>query len=125
MLLLFAFSIVLASCQEKVLPKPDNLVEKEKMIAVLTDFALANAAKSVNATRLKEVEIDPTAFVLQQHGLDSLQFVESDRYYASLPAEYEKIYSEVEQRIEAMHDKFQKQEGKRDSIARSKNNSKK
>jgi len=92
--------ILISSCGEKLMEEPENLVPKEKMIEILADMAVANSAKSTNIGLLRDNDIDPTEYVFKKHGLDSLRFVESDRYYASLPAEYEAIYTEVELRLE-------------------------
>lgn len=76
--------------------KPADLIAKEKMVTVLADLAILNAAKSTNISKLREQGIDPTTFVFEKHGIDSLQFVASDRYYTSIPLEYQAIYTEVE-----------------------------
>lgn len=100
---LYAFSILilfLLSCNENLIEKPDNLIPKEKMVEVLKDLAIVNAAKSTNVAVLQDNGIEPMAYIFEKHGIDSVQFVESDRYYASIPPEYEKIYKEVEAKLE-------------------------
>ena len=90
----------LASCSEKLLEKPENLIARDKMVEVLKDLAMVNAAKITNTTILRDNEIDPMPYIFEKHSIDSMQFVESDRYYASLPIQYESIYKEVESRLE-------------------------
>ncbi len=99
-LLLSILIISLLSCNETLLEKPDNLIPEDKMVQVLEDLAIVNAAKSTNIAVLHENDIEPMAYIFEKHGIDSLQFVESDRYYASLPPEYEKIYKKVESNLE-------------------------
>ncbi|SHI35675.1 DUF4296 domain-containing protein [Pseudozobellia thermophila] len=106
------------SCNEKLLEKPDNLIEKEKMVQILTDVAIVNAAKITNVSILRDNNIDPMAYVFERHGIDSLQFVESDRYYASLPAEYEEIYLKVEAVLEGRQKEFEDAKAKKDSLMR-------
>jgi len=95
---LLAIVLVLSmgvSCVERIIEKPDDLIPQEKMTRMLYDLAILNAAKSTNSALL-EVHFDsPTNFLFEQYGVDSLQFVKSDLYYASQPLIYEAIYKEV------------------------------
>lgn len=92
--------LLLFSCNEKLIKEPEHLIPKEKMVEVLKDMAIANAARSTNIALLRENDIEPTTFVLKKHGIDSVQFVQSDTYYASLPSEYESIFKSVEEKLE-------------------------
>lgn len=92
--------ISLLSCNDNLLKKPDNLIPEDKMVEVLADLAIVNAAKSTNVAVLYDNDIEPMAYVFEKYAIDSLQFVESDRYYASLPIVYEKIYKKVESKLE-------------------------
>ncbi len=92
--------ICLLSCNDTLLEKPDNLIPEDKMVEVLKDLAIVNAAKSTSIAVLYDNDIEPMAYIFKKHGIDSLQFVESDRYYASLPPEYERIYKKVESELE-------------------------
>ncbi|MEO1011460.1 MAG: DUF4296 domain-containing protein [Bacteroidota bacterium] len=112
-LILLLFCI---SCGEKLMEKPEDLIPKEKMVDVLMDMALMNAAKSTNISVLKEHHIDPTGYVFKKHGIDSTTFVESDLYYASLPAEYEAIYEEIGERLEKEKKKWEEAKKVSDSI---------
>lgn len=93
--------LFLAACGEKLIEKPEDLIPKDKMVLILQEMALINAAKGVNLGILKDNGVEPTTYVFEKFGIDSAQFVISDRYYASLPAEYEAIYTEVEASLEA------------------------
>jgi hypothetical protein len=97
----FFVSILLFSCAEKLIKKPDNLIPRDKMVEILKEMTILNAAKSTNLGILKDNGIDPTTYVFEKFDVDSIQFVESDRYYASLPQKYEAIYKEVESLLEA------------------------
>lgn len=92
--------LVLVSCGEKVVEAPDDLIPKEKMIEMLYDLSLINAAKGVNPKILEENNVVPTQFLFEKHGVDSLQFVKSDIYYASIPTAYQAIYESVAARLE-------------------------
>lgn len=106
--------LLLVSCEEQLVEKPENLIPKEKMISILYDIAVLNAAKDINSKVLLEYEIDPSAFVLNQYGVDSVLFAKSDLYYASVPKEYDAIYAAVKDRLDKEKerlDELRQQEG--------------
>ncbi|MGB5553964.1 MAG: DUF4296 domain-containing protein [Flavobacteriaceae bacterium] len=110
--------LLFIACGEKLMQEPEHLIAKEKMIEVLSDMAIVNAAKSTNVALLRDNNLDPTAYVFKKNGIDSVQFVESDRYYASLPAEYEAIYIEVEKRLTQKKEELEKAKNLNDSLQR-------
>lgn len=65
------------------------------MVTILYDLAILTAAQNTNPAMLAEKEIKTMEFLYTKHGIDSVQFAQSDLYYASLPAEYEAIYKEI------------------------------
>ena len=105
------FLLVISSCGEKLLDKPEDLIPKDKMINILKDLTILNSAKNTNAYVFHGNNIEPTSFVFSKYGIDSLQFVTSDKYYASLPNEYEAIYAEIDRQLE--EEKILLQETKR------------
>ena len=112
------FGAMFFSCAKKVVEKPDNLIPKEKMVLILHDLALFNAAKTSYSNSLENYDIEVMEFLYQKYKIDSAQFSQSDLYYASLPLEYQSIYTEVEaqfdDRIKALEADDEKQ---KDSIA--------
>ncbi|QBA65100.1 DUF4296 domain-containing protein [Muriicola soli] len=105
--------IFLGSCAEKLIEKPDDLIPKEKMTQLLFDLAILNSAKGTNKAILEVYFDNPTTFLFNQYGVDSLQFVKSDIYYASQPLVYESIYKEVAARLEAEKLKVEENRQKR------------
>lgn len=92
--------IVLISCGEKVIEKPDNLIPEDKMTDILYDLALLNSAKNTNPAIFEKNNIEIMDFLYSKHGIDSTLFVTSDVYYASIPLEYQAIYKKVEAKLE-------------------------
>lgn len=88
------------SCAEKLIERPENLIPKEKMMDILRDLAILNAGRTTNVSILHNNEIEPMPYLYAKYGIDSTQFSDSDRYYASIPEEYEDIYKNVEARLE-------------------------
>jgi hypothetical protein len=96
----FLMLMGLSSCNEKLMEKPDNLIDRGKMVDILADMAIANAAVTANKSLVKDDNFRPTEYVLTKYDIDSAQFVDSDRYYASIPIEYEAIYQAVESKLD-------------------------
>lgn len=79
--------------------KPDNLIPKEKMVDILYDVFVLNAAKGANKIILENNGIYPENYVFEKYDIDSLQFAESNAYYGFYVEDYEAIIADVDQRI--------------------------
>lgn len=88
--------------------KPDNLISKDEMISLLYDLAVLNAAKSTDANILRDNHIETMEYLYNKYSIDSIQFVRSDAYYASMPEEYEAIYKGVESKLQKEKKKIEK-----------------
>lgn len=118
-------SFFVLSCSDIDKPKkPNNLLSKNKMIDIITDISLVNAAKGMNSKLLDDKKINPVRYVYEKHGIDSTQFAENSNYYAYDIKEYEDIYVQVKQRLEKEKQKYkeleEKEKKKKDSIKESK-----
>lgn len=71
------------------------------MIDIWTDLYIASAAKSVKTTSLRK-DINYIPLVLEKHGIDSVQFSNSNRYYTSKIDMYEKMFIKVNERLKEM-----------------------
>tara|TARA_R110002051_G_scaffold207578_1_gene273341 strand:+ start:1627 stop:1989 length:363 start_codon:yes stop_codon:yes gene_type:complete len=106
---------------EKIIKEPENLISKDKMTAIFYDLAIVTAAKNTNNEILKNNNIEAMEYIYSKHKIDSLQFVESDLYYASNPIVYKEIYENVEKRLKAETKKMEDakiEKRKMDSIAK-------
>lgn len=96
----FAFlSIVILffSCQAAV-EKPNNLISEDKMINILYDIALLEGIKSDYS--LNQQSLDPEKFIYKKYKIDSLQFVQSNAYYASDVQNYKEMYQKLTVKID-------------------------
>ncbi|WP_282164978.1 DUF4296 domain-containing protein [Cellulophaga baltica] len=112
---------LMVSCKEELINPPENLIAKDKMSAILYDLALVTAAKNTSVDVLKENKIEAMKYIYTKHEIDSLQFVQSDVYYASYPAVYGEIYKSVEEKLKAdikVIDDAKKEQRTLDSIER-------
>lgn len=113
--------IMLISCQDiKHTPKPENLIPEEKMVEVLTEISLLHGARSYNKNMMEEKGIDPYPYLMNKFGIDSVQLVRSNNYYAENYKQYKRIYDKVKSRLEilmAEYDSIREiEERKQDSI---------
>ena len=107
--------MILAACTGKTIFKePEDLIPKEQMIDIWTDLYLASAAKDTK-TKSFEKNINYIPLVLEKYGIDSLQFSNSNFYYTTRIEEYEKMFIEVNKRLEAIKNSYQPK-NRRDSL---------
>lgn len=93
-IVLFVFS-----CQNNGEEKPDNLIEKDKMVDILYDVSLLEAVRSQGINGgVTNKEIND--FVKRKYNVDSTQFVKSNRYYAADVEEYKEMYEKIKTRVD-------------------------
>lgn len=99
--------VVILSCNNIEKPKkPDNLISKDRMVDVITDISLMTAAKGMNKNLLEKNAINPQNYIYEKYNIDSVQFAESNNYYAYDVKEYEDIYEIVKERLEKKKDEY-------------------
>lgn len=113
------FAIVLFavfSCGNEVVEKPDNLIEKEVMVDILYDLALIQSAETNNPSAFSQNEIKVNELIYKKYDIDSATFAQSNRYYASDPHNYQKLFKQVSEKIaakkEALNQQSLKETGK-------------
>lgn len=109
------------SCQNVKTPeKPEDLIAKDKMVDILTEAYLANAARSVDNKSIISKGIKIDTIVYKNFGIDSLQFAKSNAYYSADVNAYIELFQKVEAKLNAMQTKMdsiqQMEKEKKDSI---------
>lgn len=108
---------LMVACNEKIVEPPEGLIPKEDMVHILYDLSLLNAAKNTNPEVLRDNNIETMDYLYKKYGIDSVLFVKSDLYYASIPSEYEGIYTDVEALLEETKKIFEEERRRqRDSV---------
>lgn len=97
--LFFIGFFFLVSCDDKVIEKPDNLIEKETMDDIIYDLTLLQAMRGGYQAKLDSNKIDVAGYVYKKYKIDSLQFANSNRYYASDVAAYNRMFNRVNERL--------------------------
>ncbi|WP_422107023.1 DUF4296 domain-containing protein [Winogradskyella sp.] len=119
--------LLFCACDHKVKPKkPEKLIPKHQMEKILYDLYIVNSAKGINRKLLEKNNVIPETYILTKYGIDSLQFVQSNDYYAFDSEAYKTIIDNVKTRLQDEKEYFedlQKKEGqaakrRRDSVTK-------
>lgn len=108
----FFYSIVLIAlfgCSGMDKPKkPKNLIAKDKMKEIMYEVYMLNAAKGVNRKILELNGIMPLEYVYKKYDIDSLQFAESNTYYAYDTEGYLAMIENVKVNLQKNKDLYEK-----------------
>ncbi|PWB25862.1 DUF4296 domain-containing protein [Flavobacterium sp. HTF] len=88
------------SCKKDLVKEPKRLIEKEKMIDIMYDLSILEAIKYQNPLSVDSIDTNQKKFVLQKYKVDSLQFAQSNIYYASDYDTYKDMFDEIAKRLE-------------------------
>jgi hypothetical protein len=90
--------ILLSACGEPTVEKPKKLIEEDTMVNIFYDLAIIDAMKSHSPEKLREAK-NVKNYIYKKYAVDSLQFAQSNRYYASDIRKYKKMYKRVDDRL--------------------------
>lgn len=101
---IFLFSLlVFVSCNKEAekVEKPSDLLDKNKMAAVLTDISLMEAAANFQATQNTAANLEENLKfnVYKQHMISRKQYESSLKYYSSNAKEFKEVYDIVLQNL--------------------------
>lgn len=88
------------SCSESR-KKPANLIPQDVMIDIFYDMNMLQTIRNNDFRLYDSHNIDPEQYIYIKYDIDSLQFVQSNKYYAMNVEEYEKMLEAVIERINA------------------------
>lgn len=99
-LMALVFGLLVTSCQEVKKPQmPSNLIAQDTMVSILVDAYMMNAARSIDNRTLVNKGVLLDSILYTKHRIDSLQFAQSNAYYASDLEAYKKIFLKVEAQL--------------------------
>ncbi|WP_026728385.1 DUF4296 domain-containing protein [Flavobacterium denitrificans] len=87
------------SCKKELVKEPKGLIERGKMIDIMYDLSLLEAMKYQNPLSLDSVDSDPKKFIFRKYKVDSLQFAQSNIYYAADYEKYKDMFDELGKRL--------------------------
>ncbi|WP_246236329.1 DUF4296 domain-containing protein [Flavobacterium ajazii] len=88
------------SCKKELVKEPEHLIEKEKMVNIIYDLSLLDAIKYQQPLSLDSLESNPKKFIFKKYKVDSLQFAQSNMYYAADFDTYKEMFDEISARME-------------------------
>lgn len=98
MALLLGVLVLLIGCNNAAVEKPDKLIDEETMGNILYDLSILEAIKTKNPGMTGS---STSEYIYKKYKIDSVQFAQNNRYYASEIAKYKAIYDKVNARLEA------------------------
>ncbi len=101
LLYICTIAAALSSCTKKVIEEPENLIPEDKMVDIIYDLSLLEAIRTQRPMSIEKNNLDPRTYIYKKHKIDSVQFAQSNKYYAGDVGRYKRIYESVDKRIEA------------------------
>lgn len=95
----FIAFVVLISCNQNPVAKPDKLIDQATMTNILYDVAYLKAAQGYRHLDFEKLNTDE--YIYSKYEIDSATFAQNQKYYASNPIELKKMYDDVMARIKA------------------------
>lgn len=100
-ILLLSILVFISACSNKnEIPKPANPIDKAVMENILYDMALLQALKSFSPEKLTKNSINSKTYIYQKYKIDSLQFVDNNKYFASDIEAYKIMFEKVSNRLQ-------------------------
>ena len=98
-LILFSAFICIVSCKGDGVDKPEKLLSESQMIDILYDISLLQAMNTATPGTLQENDIVVSEYIYGKYDIDSLTFMQNQRYYASKLEQYQKINERVKAKL--------------------------
>jgi len=102
LLKILILTILIVSCKNEIVERPENLIPEEKMVNILFDIAIVTANNSLDHKVTKDKVISPEEYVYEKYKIDSLQLAESTVYYSSDPDVQLRIFEKLEKQLETL-----------------------
>ena len=96
----FILLIVLVGCKKELVKEPKRLIEREKMVNIMYDLSLLEAMKVENSALMDSFKNNSNQYIYKKYKIDSVQFAQSNIYYATDYKEYEKMYNQIKARLD-------------------------
>ncbi|MDA9844127.1 DUF4296 domain-containing protein [Flavobacteriaceae bacterium] len=102
---MFFSVILLQRCSSTgAVEKPDNLIKESVMEKILYDATLMKTMMSYKPKNPDFENVLGKSYLYIKYEIDSLQLIESERYYAKFPRTYYRMYSNVLDRLNKTQD---------------------
>ena len=99
-ILFLLVSLLVLSCTNNPVPKPDNLLDEKVMVDIIYDISILQATDGSMPYKLTEHNIKMDQYILDKYKIDSTAYRQNQKYYAANARKYKKIYKKVIERLE-------------------------
>ena len=99
---------IVQSCKDFNNKKPENLISEDKMVEILFDLEIINAARGDNKKIIEEKISNVNNYLQNKYKIGIDQFENSISYYSSDILKYSTIIQEVEQKLDSTKNLIQK-----------------
>ena len=100
--------VIVQSCKDFNNKKPENLISEDKMVEILFDLEIINAARGDNKKIIEEKISNVNNYLQNKYKIGIDQFENSISYYSSDILKYSMIIQEVEQKLDSTKNLIQK-----------------
>lgn len=109
---------MVVSCQESYeVSKPHEMIGKDKMVEIVTDMMILDAAVNVSDIPLKKNDISSYQLISKKYGIDSIQLKQNLNYYNTQFDDNLEIYKKVKANVEAKRNALDKPKEDSDSTS--------
>jgi hypothetical protein len=91
--------LLFLSCNDNVVKEPKLLIDRDVMVTIMYDISILDASKYQSSTSPEFKEINANQYILKKYKIDSIQFAQSNVFYASDYKEYKKMLEQVKNRL--------------------------
>lgn len=98
-LVTLCFIATLLSCQNTFTEKPEKQIDEDVMVDILYDLSLLESIKSQNISD-SDNTINISKYIYKKYKIDSIQFLQNNKYYASDVKNYKKMFEKVKDRLQ-------------------------
>ena len=99
-ILFLLVSLLVLSCSNNPVPKPDNLLDEKVMVDIIYDISILQATDGSMPYKLTEHTIEMDEYIFEKYKIDSVTYRQNQRYYAADARKYKKIYKKVIERLD-------------------------
>lgn len=96
---LFVFILIVSSCNDNPMPKPDKLLGQDEMENILFDLAVLQAAETYRPINSSDARISSIEYIYKKYKIDSTIYLQNHRYYAADVKKFKKMYKHINNRL--------------------------
>jgi hypothetical protein len=96
---LFLFLLLLGSCAQDFIRKPDRFLKQETMVDIYYELAVLNSLRTITPAEMQSSGIQSMPYIYEKFGIDSTVLMQNTEYYISRPDVYAAIYDSVLARV--------------------------